>query len=313
MDTNTMYIEHYVDLHNYINDQFIKLDNNLFTEKGAFNWNDILVPAGLAAGVTVLFAFLGSLIGNPLDKEINALKKFKDNFKSIELSEEQIKSILEKRKYKSMELKEKDLQKLVKELNLIREDDSLFDNIIRHPYEIESSIKTISDLTAICLFFTTSFMKGIIPKGFKDKIFVYIIKFGKEIDNLGLSDQYSLMSILNFIKKHFDLDAFFSILCEKLINNETISAIVKLATAFISSAQYIKHKIKKIDEVKEAVNRYAQEKGLSQELNELLGKEKKNLGEAIESALENMEILLKFVYSYRGFLELSVEIIKMNN
>lgn len=311
MDTNVMYIEHYIDLHKYISDNYIELDDKVYTE--GINIGLAIGAGIIGLGTIVSLLSVSSYFG--ISEQLKKLEKFKNNFKEISLTKEEINSIINSKKYKYLELKEKDINKIIQELNDINKEDSLFSNIIKKPLETQSSIETISGLMAFCLFFTTSFAKGIVPKGFKDKLFLSILKLGKRVDKIALDDKYSIISIIEFIKSHFDIIGALSNLLEKVIPEEFLP-LVKMAIKFLSSTEYIRHKIKNIDEVSSAINRYAQEKGLSNELNEYLGGNDYkglNLGEAIKKALENMEILLRFFYDYRSFLDITVEIIKINN
>ena len=80
MDTNTMYIEHYIDLHNYISDNIYELnDDIIFTES---IWKKVLI-GGLAIGGIILLmknwskimGFINKIMGKNIERTVRQARE----------------------------------------------------------------------------------------------------------------------------------------------------------------------------------------------------------------------------------------------
>ena len=142
MDTNTLYMEHYVDLHNYISDNIYKLDNNPKDYLCELTLMQVMIGIPI---ISVIVNTIYLLINEfKIDPIINKLKKFKDNFKEIQLTSDQFDLIISNQKYSNLNLTNSELKNIINDLNKINKTDSFYDKIIKNSTKIQNLIKLIS-------------------------------------------------------------------------------------------------------------------------------------------------------------------------
>jgi hypothetical protein len=242
MDTNTMYIEHYVDLHNYISDNIYELDDDvIFTES---IWKKVLI-GGLAIGGIILLmknwskimGFINKIMGKNIERTVRQAKKL--IYKWVDsYSPKQLKNFINHLKLDEIQKKTiKPIEYLYKALSL--------------PVENRKDKKVFYSLTILNNYITKdrSYELQSIGLG-KDYDFKSPIDFN---NSTNLHYYFSAITILDLIK----FNPFDKLTIGKgndrasLLNKTFIGNLYNLAESAIYKLSFIKYA--NINDIKESI------------------------------------------------------------